>query len=78
MCASPMTRTATAVALTTPSVLLAGVVVVSARMAPSPAAGHANNPRVVMKDLEELREANVSEAQISYFQRVQRLFGHFC
>ena len=24
----------------------------------------------------ELREANSSEAQISYFQRVQRLFGH--
>ena len=27
---------------------------------------------------DELREANMSEAQISYFQRVQRLFGHFC
>ena len=26
--------------------------------------------------VEELREANVSEAQISYFQKVQRLFGH--
>ena len=26
--------------------------------------------------VEELREANVSEAQINYFQKVQRLFGH--
>ena len=28
--------------------------------------------------VDELRSANVSEAQISYFQRVHRLFGHFC
>ena len=31
-------------------------------MALSPAAGHANNPRVVMKDLEELREAKLHTA----------------
>lgn len=27
---------------------------------------------------EDLREADMSEAQISYFQKVQRLFGHLC